>query len=87
MIAVLNLIIRDFETKMATGNDPLLYDGISFSTIYVKEQTGLSYSKQQRALDLLVEFDMVKIVPLYQRWVSFKPYDIWNIVGLIKRIY
>ena len=53
VIEILNLIIRDYETKTAAENSRSVYHGIMFSTNYVKQQTGLSYSKQQRALNLL----------------------------------
>ena len=85
VIEILNLIIRDYETKTAAENSQSVYHGIIFSTKYVKQQTGLSYSKQQRALNLLAEYGAVEVTFLDVRWVCLNYEYITCVNNLVKQ--
>ena len=85
VIEILNLIIRDYETKTAAENSRSVYHGIMFSTNYVKQQTGLSYSKQQRALNLLAKYGAVEVTFLNVRWVCLNYTYITCVNDLVKQ--
>lgn len=58
---LLNLIIKNIHLKMKTPHQKgkHFYEGILFSTEYVKKETGLSYYKQQQALNVLKDFQLI----------------------------
>ena len=62
IIAILNLIIHDFNNKMNAPykESKKFYEHVLFPLNYVKERTGLSRKEQQKALEILDKLSLIQ---------------------------